>query len=595
MSARDHFDEGIAHLTRGDRVGARLPFELAINEDPTMCDAWLGLACVGDTSVLTLRGAHQSLNTLHRETRRIGLPDEALTPTVHTPLFIDLFPNTPTGITLAYVATLLSDQAYDQAEKLLTATDDPDPEQARIRRYLAATLYRLTERWADVLSWTSDLTGSGVVIDATRLLRGIAQTGLGQFEIALATLSTVVAEAGTSMHAHKAFYRGLCQRRLGDETSARTEFAAAAYDGQLLPEAAAALEDRTYGPITTTTDAINARTNRWDPTSGPSAEQFCRAQDQERRAGLLTEADDELNGYIGLEDIKHHVRRLKAIMRYDAAMRARAKSCERDHPELAAELRAAGQRTTLHLDLSGPPGTCKTSTARLLGMIYVGLEILDYPLKFLEVKRQHLVGEHIGDTEAKTAQWLNDAVGGVLFIDEAPELYKPDNDRDFGHIALDIIMGFAEEHRHDMMIVLAGYAGPMAKLRGANPGWKSRFPNELVFTSYTDDEVVAIARLFASRARFPLDKAADDRLTEAAKWLCTTPNTDPRHPDLEWRIDVLGNGRWARNVIGKAVDNAKARCAEDDTIDLLTADLDAIRTITLTDISDAIDALGGNR
>lgn len=122
-----------------------------------------------------------------------------------------------------------------------------------------------------------------------------------------------------------------------------------------------------------------------------------------------------------------------------------------------------GERDTLHMTLVGPPGTAKTSIARLICEMYFGLGILESP-EFIEVSRKDLVDEHIGGTEKKTSAILQAAKGCALFIDEAPELYKPDNERDFGHIAVDVIMKWAEDHRHDTMIAMAGYASPMNRL-----------------------------------------------------------------------------------------------------------------------------------
>ncbi|GAB7146364.1 AAA family ATPase [Mycobacterium riyadhense] len=117
----------------------------------------------------------------------------------------------------------------------------------------------------------------------------------------------------------------------------------------------------------------------------------------------------------------------------------------------------------------GPPGTAKTSIARLICEMYFGLGILESP-EFIEVSQKQLVGAVIDETEAKTSAVLESARGRALFIDEAPELYKPDLERDFGHIELNTMMKFAEDHRGDTMIALAGYAAPMNLMLAANPG-----------------------------------------------------------------------------------------------------------------------------
>lgn len=417
---------------------------------------------------------------------------------------------------------------------------------------------------------------------ATRLLKGIAQTGLGQFEAALATLTSVVTQADQAkldqsgidtshLLAEAAVYRGLCHRALGDEAAARKEFSAASVDGQLRPDAAAALDDPGYGVTVTTPDVIAARSNRWDPDSGPSVADLRRARQRKEAVRVLERAERELDEFIGLRRVKEHVKELKFVKVYDQKMAERGVQI--------------GERDTLHMTLVGPPGTAKTSIARLICEMYFGLGILESP-EFIEVSRKDLVDEHIGGTEKKTSAILQAAKGCALFIDEAPELYKPDNERDFGHIAVDVIMKWAEDHRHDTMIAMAGYASPMNRLLSANPGLRSRFPFQLEFTSCDTDDLVRIAELFAARFHVAIEPSALSRFSSNAEWLCNTPSTRPGEPHM--LIDVAANGRFARTVIEQALRKAKARIAADPTVDLLTADLSSISTITLADMDAAL-------
>ena len=113
---------------------------------------------------------------------------------------------------------------------------------------------------------------------------------------------------------------------------------------------------------------------------------------------------------------------------------------------------------------------------------------------------------------------LESARGRALFVDEAPELYIGDNERDFGRIALDTIMKFAEDHRHDTMIAMAGYATPMNRLFGANPGLRSRFPFQLEFSSCEPQDLVEIAELFARRFHIVIEPAAVSRFAATAEW-----------------------------------------------------------------------------
>jgi type VII secretion ATPase EccA len=535
-----------------------------------------------------LRNAHHTSATLHRETRRIGLADDDLRPVVASPGgYIALYPTSPVSLALAHVAALTAAGDYDNAEKALDDIEiTREPAHEAIHKFVGATLHFVTHRWPDVLEWASRPAHqpASVIDDATTLLTGIAHTGLGQFDTALTVLEPLTAaRVPETIAADAAVYRGLCHRALHDEAAARTQFRTATVEGTLRPAAQTALNDSSYGPVVTTAEAIAARTDRWNPESGPTTTEIAKAHKQQEAQDVLHEAEQELAAFIGLRHIKAHVIELKNVQLYDQIMAQRG---------LAED---DGEASSLHMALVGPPGTAKTSIARIMCKMYFGLGILQSP-EFIEVDRKQLVGEHIGETEAKTGAILERARGRALFIDEAPNLYKPDLERDFGRDALDIIMKFAEDHRRDTMICLAGYAAPMSTLMSANPGLRSRFPHKLEFVSNTAAEAVEIAHLFAGKFRVIISEHASDYFASVAHWLCTTRASDDHAPLLgeidnpdALLIDVASNGRYVRNVLSEATTKMKARNATDATIDLMTADLDTIRTIDVDDMRGAIE------
>ncbi|MCH9729764.1 MAG: AAA family ATPase [Actinomycetia bacterium] len=582
-TARDYLDAGFDALGLlghpADLNAARDRFRRAVSMDAGMCDAWLGLIVAGDRSSETLRRAHETSVTVHRETRRLGLQDTALDASVASPGFIEVFPYTPASITLAYIAALLTEGDYDTAEKLLDSYDTArEPQQSPIWRCLGATLHYVTQRWTDVLTWAARSTsGAAPVVDAaTDLMAGIAHVGLGEFEPALDVLGRIPAQhVSPAAAAYAALYRGLALRGLGRDGEARIEFGKASIDGRLLPDASNALADATFGPVTTTPEAIAARTSRWDPKSGPSTDELRRAEQAQAAQAVLEQADQELESFIGLAGVKAHINKLKYVQVYDRAMAARGEDI--------------GQPNALHMTLVGPPGTAKTSIARIIGKMYFGLGILKSP-DFIEVSRKSLVGGVIGETEAKTGAILESARGRALFIDEAPELYKADNERDFGRIALETIMKFAEDHRDDTMIALAGYSGGMSRLLSANPGLRSRFPTQLEFCSYSPAELVEIASLFADKYRVLVNPDASATFQQFTNWLTTSSSANPEDT-AETLIDIAGNGRYVRNVMSEAVEKMKARVAEDTSIDLATADLNLLRTVTGADMAAAISAI----
>lgn len=579
-SARDYLDAGIEALgllgNPADLAAARDRFRRAADMDPGMCDAWLGLVATGDHSSETLRHAHESSSTVHRETRRLGLQDTALDASVPSPGFISVFPHTPASIALAYVAALLVEGHYDMAEKVLESYDNTaEPHQDTVWRCLGASLHYVTQRWTDVLDWAGRSTsGASPVVDlATDLMAGIAHVGLGEFDAALAVLGGIPStQVSPQVAAYAALYRGLALRRLGRETDARAELGKASVNGRLLPDASAALADTTYGPVITTAEAIAARTSRWDPQSGPSTDELREAEQAKESQAVLEEAERELQSFIGLGGVKAHINKLKSVQVYDRAMAARGEQI--------------GQQNALHMTLIGPPGTAKTSIARVMGKMYFGLGILKSP-KFIEVSRKDLVGGVIGETEAKTGAYLDQARGCTLFVDEAPDLYKADNERDFGRIALDTIMKFAEDHRDDTMIALAGYAGGMNRLLSTNPGLRSRFPTQLEFSSYSVDELGQIASLFAQNYRVLVDQRAIETFHRITEWLTATSTGNPEDP-AEMLIDIAGNGRYVRNVMSEAVVRMKDRIVTEGTIDLATGDLTTARTVAESDMNDAI-------
>lgn len=579
-TARDYLDAGFDALgllgNPADLRAARERFRRAVSMDPGMCDAWLGLIATGDHSSETLRHAHETSATVHRETRRLGLQDTALEASVPSPGFIEVFPYTAASITLAYIAALLTEKDYDTAEKLLESYDTArEPLQTPIWRCLGATLHYVTQRWSDVLDWAGRPVAETLrVVDAaTDLMAGIAHVGLGEYDAGLVLLKGIPTDqVSPYAGAIAALYRGYALRWLSRPDEARHEFGRASVGGRMLPDASAALADATYAPPVTTAEAIAARTSRWDPQSGPTTEELRQAEQAQAAEAVLEEVDRELESFIGLGSVKGHIQKLKSVQIYDRAMAARGE--------------AIGQRNALHMTFIGPPGTAKTSIARLIGKMYFGLGILRSP-KSIEVSRKDLVGAHIGETEAHTVAILDKAKGQVLFVDEAPELYKPDNDRDFGRIALDVIMKYAEDHRDDIVIILAGYAGGMNQLLSANPGLRSRFPTQLEFTSYTNAELGQIAAMFAQNYRVLVHPEATDTFSRYTSWLTATSTNNPADP-AETLVDIAGNGRYVRNVMSEAVEKMKARIVSDPSIDLATADSDLLRTVVDADMTDAL-------
>lgn len=207
---------------------------------------------------------------------------------------------------------------------------------------------------------------------------------------------------------------------------------------------------------------------------------------------VLEELDAEM---VGLAPVKARIRETAALLLVDRARKA---------------LGLAVETPTLHMSFTGNPGTGKTTVAlKMAGLLHR----LGYVRKghLVSVTRDDLVGQYIGHTAPKTREVLKKAMGGVLFIDEAYYLYKPDNERDYGAEAIEILLQVMENNRDDLVVILAGYAGRMEDFFRSNPGFRSRIAHHIEFPDYTDDELGRIAEgmLEAQNYRFtPAAKAA---------------------------------------------------------------------------------------
>ena len=215
-------------------------------------------------------------------------------------------------------------------------------------------------------------------------------------------------------------------------------------------------------------------------------------------AKILNILDEEL---VGLAPVKARIREIAALLLID---------------KLRNNLGITAGSPGLHMSFTGSPGTGKTT---------VGLKMADilYQLGYVQkghlltVTRDDLVGQYIGHTAPKTKEVLKRAMGGVLFIDEAYYLYKPDNERDYGSEAIEILLQVMENQRDDLVVILAGYKEPMDKFYESNPGLSSRIANHIDFPDYTVDELLQISKLMLEDQQYQLTPDAEVALTEYIK------------------------------------------------------------------------------
>jgi len=236
-------------------------------------------------------------------------------------------------------------------------------------------------------------------------------------------------------------------------------------------------------------------------------------------AKILNVLDEEL---VGLVPVKSRIREIAALLLID---------------KLRKSLGITSGSPGLHMSFTGSPGTGKTTVGLKMAEI---LYQLGYIKKghLLTVTRDDLVGQYIGHTAPKTKEVLKKAMGGVLFIDEAYYLYKPDNERDYGSEAIEILLQVMENQRDELVVVLAGYKVPMDKFYESNPGLSSRIANHIDFPDYSTDELIRIAKLMLEDQQYQLTPEAEVAFTE--------------YIDRRRQKPLFANARSIKNALDRA-------------------------------------------
>jgi probable Rubsico expression protein CbbX len=258
---------------------------------------------------------------------------------------------------------------------------------------------------------------------------------------------------------------------------------------------------------------------------------------------------------IGLEPVKSRIRDIAALLLVD---------------KLRHSVGLSAGAPSLHMSFTGNPGTGKTTVALRMAQI---LHRLGYVRKghLVAVTRDDLVGQYIGHTAPKTREVLKRAMGGVLFIDEAYYLYRPENERDYGQEAIEILLQVMENHRDDLVVIFAGYKDRMNTFFRSNPGMSSRVAHHIDFPDYTPAQLHAIAALMLEQMQYRLDGEADTALLEYIERRIRQPH--------------FANARSVRNALDRARLRQASRLFErrggvlsqEDLVTIQAADIRASR------------------
>ena len=554
-----------------DLAAARSGFTELTRITREQCDAWIGLAAsgagVGSDAGRVISAVWRTLETFGALVREVELGSDTLGFVYDTGLYLQFRATDRDDIALAYAATLADAGEFAAADQIVDELIARRPAWLSAR-WLRVALYHRSRRWSDVVRLLTPIVNDPKLDEhfahAARVTLGVALAHLGMYAPALSHLENPAGPVPVAA-VDGGLVKGLCLRAQGEEDESEdvlAELYAANPEHEGIEEA---LLDKSFGLETSTAARIEARSNPWDPETEPGEADFVDPGAKERKAHLLAEAEAELAEFIGLEEVKYQVARLKSSV---------AMSIRRQERGLAV-----AQRTN-HLVFAGPPGTGKTTIARVVAKIYCGLGLLKKET-VREVHRADLIGQHIGETEAKTNAIIDSALDGVLFLDEAYALVSTGAKNDFGLVAIDTLLARMENDRDRLVVIVAGYRADLDRFLDTNEGLRSRFTRSIDFPSYSAPELVEMATRMAEKRDSLFENSAHDEM-EALFARLAASSTPDATGTARRSLDIAGNGRFVRNLVERSEEEREYRLDHSDSDDFTDEEL---MTITADDVS----------
>lgn len=553
-SGPDNYEAGIAALGVLDGAGANQSqalayFKAATDLDARMCDAWLGRILCGDHTSATIYKAWRSSDQMHAQVSRMGINPSQLWPKFDIGMGIiglaqPIYDRSSLAASLAQ--TLAMSEAPDYPEAIDTLNEATA---TAVTEWVRIGIYYRAQRWPDIIETVTTqlrlFDKDAVLKVAAELTAGIAHAYLGEFDEATNYLQSVTQQAPILEGQLDAklgavpvaqWFLAMIAREHQDEDAAQTLLGKVVAESPS-PEVRAAMSDASVRLQVTTREAIDDRTDIWDPATGPSANDVAEARAAEAREELLAEATAELDSQIGMYELRDQIRTFRSRMRMAEKRR-----------ELGLKTPAA----TNHMVFVGPPGTGKTSIARVIAKILCGLGIVANS-NVVEKSAKDLIGEHIGASEANLRKAAESALDGTFFLDEAYALVSADNKGSnadsFGKAVVDGLLTILDNWRDRLVVIIAGYERDIDHLLSTNDGMRSRFAHRFRFDTYTPDELVSIAGALGAKRDDILHPEAVETLRAACQRLSTL-TADGGHN----AIDMVGNGRFIRKVLENAAD-----------------------------------------
>jgi len=560
-----------------DKRAARAGFERLTAQYPDQCDGWLGIAASGAATREVLDCAYRAIDTCGELLSAADVAADALDFTFDTTMYVSLHARGADGLIIAAAAARIGEGDLAGAHSLL---DDrildrlPGP-----ANWVLAVVHYRAKRWHDVrrvlAPITAQVSGDPYLHHAVQVASGLAGAYLGLWEQSFEQLRAQGDGPIPAANGEALLGAALCARALGrtDDAGAllNEAYGLAGDNAALRSTITSALSDPGFGIHPTTAARIDARTDYWDPDTEPGERDFARALGAERREELKAEAAAELADFVGMADVKTQIARLESSVRADRSRQARG---------------LPARNKSLHLVLKGPPGTGKTTIARVIAKLLCAADVLPAET-FIETGRADLVADVIGGSEKKVTAIIDRILengGGVLFIDEAYSLTDTGSDNDFGKMVIAELLRAMTNHSDKLMVIVAGYADRMQEFLDSNEGLRSRFTRSITLPSYSVDELVEISLRKAAMVGSIIADIEPLRAAYADLAAATAVDSNGRRRPA---LDVLGNGRLSENLVRFAEEERDFRLEEED-VDFDHASEEVLLTITAADVRTAV-------